>query len=283
MDFTNSVGNPSGVALIRSSACLILLMPYGVWYYLRVAGLYDVKVEGDVAGVVTLPRQIKFAAASANNKTGKFAQSEIIRELDAELILRGNWYKPKTKFGINIVNATFSDAQPEVTLYTRADWLLEEEGFHGGVKVPKPNHEHLADPEDPVTRGSIRNKFPRSQKAGVLLRNTVGRYSNLKTRQAVGATGAFIVRPKNNPNIELVFQRISTKGNVVKLSKKGVPLRGRVKGNPSQLVLKHVLVERVKVPTPRIFQTTALSTYRVWYGEYFGRDLLLAIRTAKLK
>lgn len=242
---------------------------------------FQIEVSGDVIGVETLPKQLNFAAGKSLNDTGKFGQDEIIRELDDELILRGTWFKPGTRFGINLKRARFASPTPEAELFTRADWLLEEEGFNRGVKEPE-GHEHIADPEDANTRGDIRRKFPVPQKAGRLLANAGGRVS-LKTGKLIGKTGAFIVRPKDKPGLEYIFQRVGTFGKEksVRKNKFGVILRGRVKGGNSKLVLKHILKKRVKVDRHFIFQKTAVNTYNVWYGTYFGRNLALALRTAK--
>lgn len=242
------------------------------------ASQFEVTVTGDVIGVVTLPKQITFAATKANNDTGQFARNEIERELDDELIIRGNWTKKNTRFGINVQNAKFASQFPETVIFTRADWLLEEEGFHGGVKVPETG-EHLADPDDANTRGDIRRKFPVPQKARRLLANSQGRISP-KTGKLIGSTGAFKIRSRKS-GLEIVLQRVGTRDGQIKLSKKGIPLRGRVSKGNSRLILKHVLKKRVKVPRTMIIQKTAANTYRVWYGAYFGRNISLAIRTAK--
>jgi hypothetical protein len=243
---------------------------------------WRIEVSGDVKGVVRMPGHIKFAAAKALNDTGKFATDEVRRELDDELIIRGNWTKAKTRFGINIANATFSDPIPEAVVFTRADWLLEEEGYKGGVKVPESGT-HLADPEDENTRGNIRRKFPVPQKAFVLLAQGPGNFLRADRRPGRGfrgAKGAFKIRSKKS-GLELILQRVGTKDGEAKLSKKGIPLRGRISGGNSKLILKHVLKKRVKVPRTMILQKTTENTYRVWYGTYFGRNILLAFNTAK--
>lgn len=263
-----------------------------------VARLYEIEVSGDLAGVYGLPRHIKFASAKALNDTGAFAQEEIIRELDVEFEIRGNWPRPKTRFGINKINATFSDVQPEVTLFTRADWLLESEGYNAGVKVAENNkgrNEHLADPYDPNTRGAIKNKFPASQKAFTLLAqgqgNFIGTNADGTRKRGRGfrpPKGIVHIKPKGLPGVEYIFQRVGVRSQVgigpgafSRLSKKGVPVRGSRKGG-SILVLKHVLKKSVKVEQPKVFQRTAINTYRVWYPTYLGRNLTLALRTAKL-
>ena len=244
-----------------------------------VARLFDIEVTGDVKGVSKMDSRLLLASARAIDDTGKFAQSEVIRELDDEFVLRGNWYRPKTRYGINFIPTQSGNLTG--LLYTRADWLLEEEGYNRGVKTPTAGREHLADPEDPVTRGPITRKFPVAQKAGRLLANAGGRISP-KTGKLIGKTGAFIIRPKGKPGIEYVFQRVGlTKAGDVRRNKQGVPLRGRVARGNSRLILKHILKKSVKVDRPMIIQKTTRNVYRVWYGEYFNRNIRLALATAK--
>lgn len=244
---------------------------------------FEITVTGDLKGVASMDRQIKFASAKAINDTGKFAQEETVRELDDEFILRGNWYKPKTRFGINFSNAKFTANVPEGVLFTRADWLLESEGYNSGVKTPDDGGQHLADPEDPVTRGPITRKFPRSQKAGNLLLNAQAAFSSIQSRKRGSrAAGNFKIKSAKTGN-ELIYQRVRlNKQGQVRFNRQGRPIRGKVTGRGgTSLVLKHVLKKQVKVDRPMIIQKTGVNVFRVWYPEYFNRNLLLAFRTAK--
>jgi hypothetical protein len=247
-------------------------MLYGV-------AVFEITVTGDVKGVSKLDSRLLLASARAIDDTGKFAQTEVIRELDEEFVLRGNWYRPKTRYGINFIPTQKGNLTG--LLYTRADWLLEQEGYNRGVKEPEDG-EHLADPEDPVTRGAITKKFPRTQKASYLLLNAQGPFTNLASGKRGGrAAGHFKVKSKYGG--ELIYQRVRlNKAGEVRYNKQGRPIRGRVtgKGNTG-LVLKHVLKKSVKVEKHFILFRTTRSTYRTWYGEFLGRNLLLALRTAK--
>lgn len=245
-----------------------------------VAGLFDIKVTGDVVGVVTLPKQIKFAAAKANNDTGKQAQGDTIEELDRKLVIRRNWIKPRTRYGINITNAKFSAEIPETVVFTRADWLLEEEGYNSGIKRPDAaGHRNLTIPDDHNVRGSIRNVVPAARKARRILENAGGRVSP-KTGKLIGKTGAFLIKARDGR--QFIFQRIGVDeaGNI-KRSKKGTPLRGRVKRGQSKLELLYTLRPSVTVPETMIMQKTVINTYKVHYGDYFGIDLKGALRGAR--
>lgn len=244
------------------------------------AKLFDISVTGDVAGVVTMPKQIKFAAAKANNDTGKQSQEDSIVEFERELHIRRNWIKPKTRFGINITNAKFSADVPETTIFTRADWLLEEEGFNRGVKTPDKGGEHLTVPDDQNIRGSIQNVVPSARKARKLLANADGRVSP-KTGRLIGKTGAFKLKAKDGR--EFIFQRVGTRAGEIQRNKKGTPIRGRVRRGESKLVLLYVMEKSVKVDRLMILQKTVINTYKVHYGTYFGFNIAGALRGAKIK
>lgn len=245
------------------------------------ARLFEISVTGDLAAVITMPKQIVFAAAKSNNDTGKQAEMDSIVEFDRQLHIRRSWINPRTRYGINIINATFSAPVPETVVYTRADWLLEEEGFNRGLKIPdKGNHENLTVPDDPNVRGSIENVVPAARKARRLLANAGGKVS-LKTGKLIGKTGAFLLKAKDGR--EFIFQRVGTTEGNIKRNKRGVPLRGRVKGGNSRLVLLYTLKHSVRVPQERILQKTVINTYKVHYGDYFGFNLRGALLGARIK
>ena len=245
------------------------------------ARLFEISVTGDLAGVITMPRQIKFAAAKSNNDTGKQSQSDTIAELERELHVRRPWDKPKTRYGINIIQAKFAADVPETTIYTRADWLLEEEGYNHGIKTPdKANHTNLTVPDDPNVRGSIENVVPAAKKARRLLANSLGKVSP-KTGKLIGKTGAFIINAKDGRSF--IFQRVGTKAGEIQRSKKGVPLRGRVGKGNTRLVLLYTLRKSVRVPRTLIMQKTVTNTYKVHYGDYFSFNLRGALRGARIK
>lgn len=250
-----------------------------------VARYYTIQISGDVAGVITLPRQMKFSSGRAINDTLPIAQDNAIGDLDEEYVLRGTWYKPRTKYGINTRNASFRSDQPEGYVFTRADWLLEHEGANRGVKTPESG-EHLADPEDPVTRGNIRRKFPIAQKAGRLLLNAQGPGSLLggKRRRFGRNAGHFKIKSKKTGN-ELIFQRVR-KGSdgEIRRNKRGIPIRGRVTGSGgTTLVLKHVLKKSVKVERKLVFQRSVENTVRVHYAVRYNSALRGALRGAKIR
>lgn len=81
--------------------------------------------------IKSIPRQAKFAASKANNDLALDIQEhEVKTQLPSKLTLRSKgtpWYKPGTRFGINIKFASISNLTAIVG--SRADWLkLQEEG-----------------------------------------------------------------------------------------------------------------------------------------------------------
>jgi hypothetical protein len=245
-----------------------------------VAQMFEISVTGDVAGVITLPKQIKFAGAKSLNDTGRQSTTDAGEEFKRELHIRRDWIRPKTRFGINIVQAKFAAPIPEAVIFTRADWLLEEEGFNRGVKEPDKGGEHLAIPEDENIRGSITNVVPAARKARRLLAGSQGRVS-LKTGKLIGKTGAFILNAKDGRTF--IFQRIGTDAQgEIKKNKKGVPLRGRVRRGASQLILLYTFKKHVTVPRLYILQKSVENTYKVHYADYFSINLSGALRGAKI-
>ncbi len=245
------------------------------------ASAFEISVTGDLAGVATLAKQIKFAGAKSLNDTGRQSQDDSIHEFERELHIRRNWIKPKTRFGINIIQAKFAADIPETTIYTRADWLLEEEGANRGLKTPDKGGANLTVPDDPNVRGDIQNVIPAARKVRRLLANSGGRIS-AKTGKLIGATGAFKLTARDGRTF--IFQRVGTNPQgQVKLGKKGTPLRGRVKGGQSKLILLFTFKKSVRVPRTMILQKTVENTFKVHYGDYFGFNLKGALRGAKFR
>lgn len=237
---------------------------------------FSIDTTGDIIGVVTLPRQLLYAATKAVNDTADDSRDNVIILLKHNLHVRGNWIRPKTRYGINVTYA--KKGTYESAVHTAADWLLEEEGFHGGIKKAELGHTNLANPSVENTRHGIENKVKAAEKARKLLQFAGGKYSNLKTRNVIGKTGAFKIR--NKAGTELILQRVgATASGEVRRGKKGQPLRTR--GANGKIVLKYVLKRSVKVPQEKIFQHGVIFTTREVFGKNYGKNLVIAIRNAK--
>lgn len=236
----------------------------------------EIKMDGDIAAVITMPRQLRFAARQATIATAQHSQRETIDALEHDLIIRGNWLRPNTRYGINVTFKKSGDG--EASVFTRADWLLEEEGHNRGIKEPDKGGRHLAQPDVENTRHGIRNKVKAAEKARRLLQFSAGKYSNLATRNLVGATGAFKVRTQSGR--EIILQRVAaTKTGQVKRNKQGKPIRSR--GKNGKVIFKYALRTRVRVPQRKIIQKTVIGMTKRHFGEYYEIHIRKAFKTAK--
>jgi hypothetical protein len=226
---------------------------------------FDVELSGDVAAVVTMPKQLVFAIADSLTKTAKRAQKEIPPELERVFTVRGDWYLPSRKNGIRIKFAKKTDL--EAAVYTMADWLLEAEGYHGGVKTPDKGGTNLAEPDVEHTRHGIRNKIARAEKARLLLQNAK-------------RTHAFKIKGKYGG--QLIFQRIGLGADgKPNLTKAGRYSNRRKRGQKSALVLKYVLRKSVRVPYHPVVTGTTIIVFRDHYGNYLNASFAAALRNAK--
>lgn len=85
----------------------------------------SIEVSGDLAAVLSLDRQLVYAAARALTRTAKDSQEEVIKSLRAAFTVRGTWYLPSNRFGIRIEPATVT--RLESVVKTLADWLIPHE------------------------------------------------------------------------------------------------------------------------------------------------------------
>jgi hypothetical protein len=236
------------------------------WYNLSVAK-FEIDVSGDLAGVLTLPKQINFAASRSINDTLTRTQKAILAELPDDFIIRTGWATPGRRYGINVRFAKPSNLEGSVG--TAADWLLEAEGFHGGVKTPDIGGKSLANPNIDHTRHGIRNIVARGEKARRLLDNA-------------SRTKAFKIKSKKT-GAELIMQRIGLdeSGNPL-VNKRGQYLRGRGKKVKSKVVLKYVLIKTSKVPYHPVITRNGVVTFRLHFGSYWRQNFEKAIRTARM-
>jgi len=100
-------------------------------------------------------KQVNYASSKALNNLAKNVQRmEITDELPHSLKLRSQWFKPGTKYGVNI---KFSSKTNLVAVVgSQANWLNLVE--RGGSKKPTGNRKALAIPTSNVTTDKIRPK-----------------------------------------------------------------------------------------------------------------------------
>jgi hypothetical protein len=239
------------------------------------ANRFTVEVSGDLVAIKTLPKQIAFAANRTTNDLLERAQTNVVRGLRGGLHIRTGWLTPGRRYGINVRFA--KRGQLEGSVGTAADWLLEEEGYHDGVKTAEgiPNRsgytpKGLAIPNIGNARPSLMSILPPGQKAGKLLANTK-------------RSKAFKVRTKSGKF--LVLQRVgqTSSGDLLR-DKRGNLRIGRKseRTGGTKVVLKAVLQRKVRVPQKHIFVDTATKTMNInHYGDRFGKNLIFALKTAK--
>lgn len=127
----------------------------------------------------SIPNQIRFAMSQAINDGAKLAQAhEIEKQLPGKLTIRAGWWKPGTRFGVNI--KPFSTKQNlRAVLGSMADWLrLQEEG---GVKKAKGHRLAIEAGARPTERAVL----PRKSKPRRLLETKRGFIIQTKSGPAI--------------------------------------------------------------------------------------------------
>lgn len=228
---------------------------------------YSIEVSGDIAGVVTMPKQIVFGASRAINDTLTRTQAAIIKELPEDFEIRDAWWTPGRKYGINVRFASASRLEGSVG--TNADWLLEAEGYHGGIKRPDRGGGNLAEPNVEHTRHGIRNKIARGEKARRLLDNA-------------SRTKAFKVKGKYGNDLILQRVGLDAQGDALR-GKRGNYLAGRGKKKVTKVVLKYAMRKSVRVPYHPVVTRTGRIQFLLHFGSYLRQNLAKAMNTAKYK
>lgn len=152
-----------------------------------------------------IERNKPFALSKAVNETAKDVQQAEIKNLGQKQTLRGDWYKPGRKHGINI-KPFATKAKPTAIVGTQADW----EGLHetGGTKKPRDGKKLAIASEE--HRGGRAQKISRSKRPRAVLQRA-------KTFLAVMPSG-----------LRGIFRRIGRARTPIKLLFALVPL-GRIK------------------------------------------------------
>lgn len=207
----------------------------------------------------TLPKQLAFVASQTINSCAYEGQKEVTRSgggLDSNLIVRGPWWKPGTRYGINVRRSNKTNL--ESSIWTNADFLLETEGHAQGIRTPERGRRHLTVPvTQPGGRiearqgGSVRGKMRRSEKAKALLANPVSR--------------AFKVTTKSGHT--LVLQRVGGRGG-----------RG---GKTSKVKTLYIFKTQVKVPKTSGFVEPAVATITRVLPGVWDSHLRKAVATIK--
>lgn len=207
----------------------------------------------------TFEKQIRFAAAVTLTQLAGKGQDASDAALPQDFHIRGPWWKSGARYGIKIKKADKTNLESAV--YTRADWLLEAEGFAAGVKRPE-HGTHLAVPavdkssfgtRIPVRQGgSITGKVTRTQKAKYLLDHAA-------------TTRAFKI--KTASGFTLIVQRTGGRGG-----------RG---GKTSKLVTKYIFRDTVRVPHQSAVVQPVIESVEINLPSVWQVNLKKAIDTVK--
>lgn len=155
---------------------------------------FDIKgVEPLQQKLQSIAKQVPFATSKAINATAiKVQAHEVNTVLPASLKLRGQWYKPRTRFGINI---QFSNKRNLVAVVgSRANWLALVES--GGKKHPTKTA--LAIPTSNIDTSRPRRK---ADKPGALLQRKGAFIATMKS----GKAGIFIRTGKERLPIKALY------------------------------------------------------------------------------
>jgi len=114
--------------------------------------------DGDVAAVLSLDRQIPFAAATTATAIAKRAQGEAIDEIRDQFTTTNPWYLPTNFFGVHFTPATV--ANPRSQVHTNAYWLKDHET--GALRTPHEG-DFLAVPTEAI-QPNRRQAIPQSQR-----------------------------------------------------------------------------------------------------------------------
>lgn len=162
--------------------------------------MVNVQIKGISAvqgKLIDLPKQVRFATMLAINDTAKIVQKhEVEKVLPANIILRGHWWKPGTRLGINI-GPFATKTRLSATVGSKADWLkLIEEG---GVKKPSGHRLAIEAGARPTERALLAKAIrPRQllRRAGDVRVSRRGRRSTVRKRGA-----GFIITTKGGAAI----------------------------------------------------------------------------------
>jgi hypothetical protein len=199
-----------------------------------------------------LPKQVAFATMQAINDTAKAVQQfEIGTQLPGKLTLRSKgspWWKPGTRFGINIKFAT--KARLSAIIGSLADWLKFQE--EGGTKTAGAHRLAIEAGARPSETAVLTQAIkPRS-----LLRQSGQSFTSRgKTRTARKSGKGFIVNTKSGPAIFI---------------REGGGLK-----------LMYMLKQSAKVPPVLQFYKSGLGKIIEIYEPIFNQRLQNAINTAK--
>lgn len=133
------------------------------------------EVSGDIEQVITLPKQMIFAAATALTAVAKEAQLAAIQAIAETFHTRNPWYVESSPYGVHITPATKDDLSSEVK--SDAWWLVphetgEDKVAQDGQFLAVPVRGTDARPRRP---GSLPNSFVLNTRRGPVIFQRTGK------------------------------------------------------------------------------------------------------------
>ena len=165
----------------------------------------EVTVTGNLKGLLSFDRQVKFAAARSLTKTAKQGQSASVKSIERTFTTRNKWYLPGSPLGVKVTPATKDKLESSVR--SAADFLAPHET--GGVKTPEGNF--IAIPTSNVRRNKRqiipRALRPRKLKGGFVVVLGQGTSKSTRRRRLKGLTPFAARAGKAGSGTRILFQR----------------------------------------------------------------------------
>lgn len=166
----------------------------------------DLKIEGNIAGYLTLPKQIDFALASSVTKTLKACQVATVDSLFGQFTMRGGWWKQSSVYGIRVEPMRASDLtnrrEADASLYTDAWWLVDHET--GNTREPLTS-DHLSSPAMRAGKSPIRDAGSKQKLIAAIRARNVG-----------GTKGWSVYKVDAAGGNEMLFARVKRGGRFPK-------------------------------------------------------------------
>lgn len=230
---------------------------------------FSISVSGDVVPVVTMAKQIVFAAKQTCIAVAQGAQPVVVQHLKTTFHVRSRWYDPSNRFGIHVrFNRDKSDLS--ASLETLADWLEEHET--GGTKTPDRHQGHLVIPQ-------VGNERPR-----VTILSVVP--AKLKPRKILPNVTEFVAESFRQGRIRLETTRLgrATRGGRIKqarffINKKGTAIFERT--DDHHLILFYTMARSVRVRRQSTVIEPTIKYVEQNFGRLFDDQFAKAMKTAK--
>jgi hypothetical protein len=229
----------------------------------------SVKVTGDVKGVVSMAKQITYAAKQTCVVVMQEAQPVVITTIKRNFHVRGSWFEPGNRFGVH-VRFTRSKSDLSANLETYADWLEEHET--GGTRTTDKHAGHLTIPQVGAEkpRVTILSVVPAKFKARRILPNVTEFIDEIfkQGKIRLGTTRAGRAGKKGNIAAARFF-----------INKKQTAIFERT--DDHRLVLFYTLAHAVRIKKQSAVTDPTIKLAEARFGSIFNTKFAEAMRTAK--